>query len=125
MSKRRSKSGGESGYLGKVGGSRTKTGGLADAMTAAGAASRALWVVALALIALAAIDRMKPSSPRRAVVRVDNKPTPLYQEPDQQQRRRAITNLSAGAVILGALIACIVGFLFTIVLEVVGGLLRA
>jgi uncharacterized membrane protein len=94
-------------------------------MTAAGAASRALWVVALALIALAAIDRMKPSSPRRAVVRVDNKPTPLYQEPDQQQRRRAITNLSAGAVILGALIACIVGFLFTIVLEVVGGLLRA
>ena len=94
-------------------------------MTAAGAASRALWVVALALIALAAIDRMKPSSPRRAVVRVDNKPTPLYQEPDQQQRRRAITNLSAGAVILGALIACIVGFFFTIVLEVVGGLLRA
>jgi hypothetical protein len=33
--------------------------------------------------------------------------------------------LSAGAIILGALIACIVAFFFTIVLEVVGGLLRA
>jgi hypothetical protein len=94
-------------------------------MTAAGAATRAFWVVALALIALALIDRMKPSTPRRAVVRVDNKPTRLYQEPNQQQRRRAITNLSAGAIILGALIACIVAFFFTIVLEVVGGLLRA
>jgi hypothetical protein len=81
--------------------------------------------VSLALIALALIDRMKPSTPRRAVVRVDNKPTRLYQEPNQQQRRRAITNLSAGAIILGALIACIVAFFFTIVLEVVGGLLRA
>ena len=95
-------------------------------MTAGGAGARAIWVIALALIALAAVDRMKPSTPQRpAVVRVDNKPTRLYQEPDRQQRRRALANLSGGAVILGAIIACILGFFFTILLEVVSGLLRA
>ena len=48
----------------------------------------------------------------------------MYREPDQQQRRRAIFNLSAGALILGALVACIVGFMLTIALELVGGLLK-
>ena len=85
-----------------------------------------MWVLALALLALWIVDRMKPATPRRPIpVRVDNKFTPLYQDPDQQQRRKAILNLSAGALILGALIACIVGFMLTIALELVGGLLKA
>ena len=91
-----------------------------------GTAVRAVWVLALALLALWIVDRMKPATPRRPIpVRVDNKLTPLYREPDQQQRRRAIFNLSAGTLILGALIACIIGFMFTIALELVGGLLKA
>ena len=91
-----------------------------------GTAVRAVWVLALALLALWIVDRMKPATPRRPIpVRVDNKLTPLYREPDQQQRRIAIFNLSAGTLILGALIACIVGFMFTIALELVGGLLKA
>ena len=91
-----------------------------------GTAIRAVWVLALALLALWIVDRMKPATPRRPIpVRVDNKFTPLNQDPDQQQRRKAILNLSAGALILGALIACIVGFMFTIALELVGGLLKA
>ena len=96
------------------------------AITATGAGVRAVWVVALALVALAFIDRMKPATPRRrAVVRVDNKPTPLYAEPDRDQKWKAIANLSGGAIIFGALLACILGFLFTIAFECVGGLLRA
>ena len=96
------------------------------AITATGAGARALWVVALALVALAFIDRMKPATPRRtAVVRVDNKPTPLYAEPEREQKWKTLASLSGGAIILGALLACILGFLFTIAFEFVGGLLRA
>jgi hypothetical protein len=96
------------------------------AITATGAGARAVWVVALALVALAFIDRMKPATPRRtAVVRVDNKPTPLYTEPEREQKWKTLANLSGGAIVLGALIACILGFLFTIAFEFVGGLLRA
>lgn len=95
-------------------------------MSATGVAVRAISVVALALIALAAIDRMKPATPRRPIpVRVDNKSTPLYREPDRNNRRRAIVQLSGGAIVLGALLASLVGFLFAILLEVVGGLLRS
>jgi len=87
---------------------------------------RAVWVVALALLALWIVDRMKPATPRRPIpVRVDNKLTPLYREPEQHERRKAIFNLSAGALVLGALVACIIGFMLTIALELVGGLLKA
>ena len=96
------------------------------AVTATGAGMRAVWVVALALIALAFIDRMKPATPgRRVVVRVGNKPTPLYAEPERDQKWKALANMSGGAIIFGALLACILGFLFTIAFEFVGGLLRA
>jgi hypothetical protein len=96
------------------------------AITATGVGVRALWVVALALVALAFIDRMKPATPRRtAVVRVDNKPTPLYSEPERDQKWKTLASLSGGAIVLGALLACILGFLFTIAFEFVGGLLRA
>ena len=96
------------------------------AITATGAGARAVWVVALALVALAFIDRMKPATPRRtAVVRVDNKPTPLYAEPERDQKWKTLAHLSGGAIVLGALIACILGFLFTIAFEFLGGLLRA
>ena len=96
------------------------------AITATGAGARAVWVVALAFLALAFIDRMKPATPRRtAVVRVDNKPTPLYREPENEQKWRSLAKLSGGALILGALIACIVGFMVAIALDVVGGLLQA
>jgi hypothetical protein len=91
-----------------------------------GTAVRAVWVVALALLALWIVDRMKPATPRRPIpVRVDNKLTPLYREPEQHERRKAIFNLSAGALVLGALVACIIGFMLTIALELVGGLLKA
>jgi len=96
------------------------------AVSADGAAIRAIWVVALALVALAAIDRMKPATPRRpVVVRVDNKPTPLYREPENEQKWRSLAKLSGGALVLGALIACIIGFMLAIALDVVGGLLQA
>ena len=96
------------------------------AITATGAGTRAVWVVAFAFLALACIDRMKPATPRRPIpVRVDNKSTPLYREPNRDNRRRAVLQLSGGAILLGAVLASLVGFLFAILLEVVGGLLRS
>lgn len=96
------------------------------ASTAESMGLRAVMAVALAFVALAVIDRMKPATPKRPVpVRVDHKPTPLYRAPDRQQRTRAVASLSAGAVVAGAIAACILGFMLTIALEVVGGLLRS
>jgi hypothetical protein len=95
-------------------------------MSATGVAVRAIWVIVLALIALAAIDRMKPATPRRPIpVRVDNKATAVYREPDRNQRRRAALQLSSGAIFLGAIVASLVGFALAILLELVGGLLRS
>ena len=74
-------------------------------------------------MALWFIDRLKPATPRKPIpVRVDQTPTPLYQEPDRHQRRQAIARLTGGAVILGALSACVVGFAVAIALDVLGGL---
>ncbi len=96
------------------------------ATSATGTAVRAIWVIALALVALAIADRMKPATPKRTIpVRVDNKRTPLYKEPEQQHRRRALAQFSLGALFLGALIASLLGLILTLVFEVVGGLLQA
>ena len=96
------------------------------ATSATGTAVRAIWVIAFALVALAIADRMKPATPKRTIaVRVDNKRAPLYKEPDQQHKRRALTQLSLGALFIGALIACLFGLVLTILFEVVGGLLQA
>lgn len=93
-------------------------------LTATGTALRAMWVLALALLVLWMIDRMKPAAPRRPIpVRVDQTKAPLYQEPERPQKLRALAHLSGGSVVLAALVACVVGFILAIALEVVGGLL--
>lgn len=70
---------------------------------------RAAWVVACAIVALAAISRIKPATPRRpAVVRVDQKPTPIYKEPEKQKRWQSTGFLGLGSLIVGAVIACLV-----------------
>ena len=93
-------------------------------MSSTGTAIRAGWAIALALVALWIIDRLKPATPRKTIpVRVDQKPSPLYQEPERQQRRNAALRLSGGAVLAGAFVACILGFFAAIVLELLGGLL--
>lgn len=92
-------------------------------MSSTGTTLRAGWAIALAFVALWIIDRLKPATPRKPIpVRVDQKPTPLYQEPEKQQRRNAFVRLSGGAIVLGALIACLLGFAAAIALEVLGGL---
>lgn len=96
------------------------------ATSATGTTVRALWVVALALVALAAVSRMKPATPRRhAVVRVDRKATPLHREPDSHQVRRAAGQLAGLSVVIGALLACIAGFALAVALGLVGDLLRS
>lgn len=82
--------------------------------------------MALAIVALVMIDRMKPATPKRPIpVPVERKATPLYTEPGREERLRSAATLSAGAVVAGAVVACILGFVLTITLEFVGGLLRS
>ena len=96
------------------------------ATSSTGTAVRALWVVALALVALGTVSHMKPATPKRpAVVRVDQKPTPLYREPDRSQWKRSLAMLAGGSVVLGAIIACLAGFALAIALSLVSGLLRS
>lgn len=91
-----------------------------------GTVVRALWVVALALVALGAVSRMKPATHKRPlVVRVDQKTAPLYREPERGQWKRSLGVLAGGSVVLGALIACVAGLALALMLGLVGGLLRS
>lgn len=93
-------------------------------MSSTETAVRAGWAIALALVALWIVDRLKPATPRKPIpVRVDHRPTPLYQEPGRQEKRNALLRLSGGAAVAGALIACTVAFVAAIALELLGGLL--
>lgn len=93
-------------------------------MSSTETALRAGWAFALAIVALWIVDRLKPATPRKPIpVRVDQKPTPLYQEPHRNDKRNAILRLGGGAVIVGALVACIAAFIAALALEVLGGLL--
>lgn len=94
-------------------------------VTAADTTVRAVLAVALAVLALAAVDRMKPATPRRPIpVRVDERAAPLWREPDRNGRLRAAGNLGIGSLLAGAVLACVLGFALAITLEVIGGLLR-
>jgi hypothetical protein len=96
------------------------------ATSTSGTTVRALWVVALALVALGAVSRMKPATPRRpATVRVDQKPTALYREPQKSQWKRALGMLTGWSVIVGALLACLAGLALAVALNLVGDLLRS
>jgi len=98
---------------------------LLAALTAGDTTLRALLAVALAALALVAVDKMRPSTPRRPIpVRVDERAAPLWREPDKNQRLRAAGNLGVGSLVVGAVVACVLGFVLAITLEVVGGLLR-
>jgi hypothetical protein len=93
-------------------------------LTSTETALRAGWAFALAIVALWIADRLKPASPRKPIpVRVDQKPTPLYQEPGRDDKRNAVLRLGGGAVVVGALVACLVAFVAAIALELLTGLL--
>ena len=98
---------------------------LVASVTAGDTTLRAVLVIALAALALVAADKMRPSAPRRPIpVRVDERAAPLWREPDKNQRLRAAGNLGVGSLVVGAVIACVLGFVLAITLEVIGGLLR-
>lgn len=93
-------------------------------MSSTETALRAGWAFALAIVALWIADRLKPATPRKPVpVRVDQKPTHLYQEPERDDKRNALLRLGGGAVVTGALVACLLAFVAAIALELLGGLL--
>lgn len=77
---------------------------------------RAAWVVVCAVVALAVISRIKPATPRRpAVVRVDQKPTPMYKAPEKQKRWQTTGILGAGSLVVGAVIACLIAIVLVFV----------
>lgn len=98
---------------------------LGSSVTAGDTTLRAVLAIALAVLALVAIDRMKPAAPRRPIpVRIDERAAPLWREPGKNERLRAAGNLGVGSLVAGAVLACALGFLLAITLEVIGGLLR-
>lgn len=96
-----------------------------SSVTAGDVTVRAVLAIALAVLALAAVDKMKPATPRRPIpVRVDERAAPLWRAPERNERLRAAGNLGVGSIVAGAVLACVLGFLLAITLEVIGGLLR-
>jgi hypothetical protein len=96
------------------------------AATAAGTTVRALWVMALAMLAVAAVARVRPGGPRRTVlVRVEQRPAPLYRAPDRRRVRRSVVTLAGASVVAGAVLATAVGLALAVVLNLVGDLLRS
>jgi hypothetical protein len=96
------------------------------AASTAGTTVRALWVMALAMLAVAAVARMRPGGQRRAVlVRVDQRPAPLYRAPDRRKVRRSAVTLAGLSVVVGALLATAVGLVLAVLLNLVGDLLRS
>lgn len=107
---------------------RPITGTLLLLMIAASSSTEVLIRVAVALgcaaVALILATKIKPSTPDQSVlVPVQHKPTPLYRQPDSDERLRSAGRLAGGAVLAGALLACFAGFAIAIALGLINNAL--
>lgn len=90
-----------------------------------GVTIRSLLVVILTLGAIFLLGRSKPARPTQPiVVRVDNRTTPLYKEPNQQRRLLATGTLGAGAIVIGAVFTVLISVVIAYAVTTVTGLLR-
>lgn len=86
---------------------------------------RVVTAIAFAVVALILATKAKPATPGdAAVVRVERRPTPLYRPPVANERWKSLGRLGGGALLGGAVLACLLGFAVAIALGLVDGLLR-
>jgi hypothetical protein len=90
-----------------------------------GVTARALLVLILAGGALAILHGTKPArQQRKSVMQVNIKTTPLYSEPDDQQRKFSLIGLVGGSVVTGALMAIVVSVVLAYAVTTLTSLLK-
>ncbi len=80
--------------------------------------------LACAVVAMILATKSKPAtSHQMRVVRVDRRSAPLYQPPAPDERWKSLGRLGGGAIVGGAVLACLLGFAAAIFLGLLNGLL--
>ena len=86
---------------------------------------RVLLVCLLSFGALVLISRSRPEgSNARKAIRVSTEKTPLYKEPERDQRLTSLASLSIGAIVAGALVAIAVSVAIAYIVGTVTSLLQ-
>jgi len=90
-----------------------------------GVTARALLALILAVGALAILHGSKPArQQRKSVMQVNIKTTPLYSEPDDQQRNFSLIGLVGGSAVTGALMAIVVSVVLAYAVTTLTSLLK-
>lgn len=80
--------------------------------------------LACAVLAMILATRAKPAtSDQLRVVRVERRPAPLYRSTAPDERWKSLGRLGGGAVVGGAVLACLLGFAVAMFLGLLNGLL--
>lgn len=98
------------------------------ATSVAGTTVRTVLIAVLTLGAILLIGRSKPATPEQgSAVRVEiqkRTSTPLYSEPDQKQRINAATQLGAGSLVVGAMLALVISVVLAYLVTTTTSLLK-
>ena len=98
------------------------------ATSVAGTTIRTLLIAVLTLGAIFLVGRSKPATPEQgSAVRVKIQKTmntPLYREPDQKQRINAASQLGAGSLVVGAMLALVISVVLAYLVTTTTSLLK-
>ncbi len=93
-----------------------------------GTTIRTLLIAVLTLGAIFLVGRSKPATPEQgSAVRVKIQKTmntPLYREPDQKQRINAASQLGAGSLVVGAMLALVISVVLAYLVTTTTSLLK-
>ena len=98
------------------------------ATSVAGTTIRTVLIAVLTLGAIVLVGRSKPATPEQgSAVRVEIQKTintPLYREPDQKQRINAASQLGAGSLVVGAMLALVISVVLAYLVTTMTSLLK-
>jgi len=101
---------------------------LSVATSVAGTTIRTVLIAVLTLGAIVLVGRSKPATPEQgSAVRVEIQKTintPLYREPDQKQRINAASQLGAGSLVVGAMLALVISVVLAYLVTTTTSLLK-
>lgn len=80
--------------------------------------------MAFAVVAMILATKAKPATPDSIVpVRVERRAAPIYRPPAPDERWKSLGRLGGGAIVGGAVLACLLGFAVAMFLGLANGLL--
>ena len=98
------------------------------ATSVAGTTIRTVLIAVLTLGAIVLVGRSKPATPEQgSAVRVEIQKsinTPLYRAPDQKQRINAASQLGAGSLVVGAMLALVISVVLAYLVTTTTSLLK-